>query len=341
MSNQTKGMLRNGWSSSVGDYPISGGWTSDGESFIVLDAAGSITVFNGKSGTINWSLDTMHGDGGLATAIHPSGRKFATAGQNGKIMIWNSGESSEGNTIVVGNAWVENLAWSPDGSYLAASSSKRIYVYDENGVAVWDTDNHRSTVATIAWSSQGELATACYGQVTFFDGLSGKINQRLEWKGSLVSMVLSTDGDIVACGSQDNTVHFWRRSTANDSQMSGYPFKPSALAFDQSGTYLATGGSETVTVWNFKGDGPEGTTPLILSHHREPITSLTFSSKGTNLASGARDGTIALWILGSGGDSKTVGSAKVVDTVGSLYWRPDGKALAALDRQGGVTVWRV
>ena len=59
--------------------------------------------------------------------------------------------------------------------------------------------------------------------------------------------------------------------------MSGYPFKPSALAFDKSGTYLATGGSETVTIWNFEGEGPEGTTPLILSHHREPLTSLTFS----------------------------------------------------------------
>ena len=62
-------MLRNGWSSSVGDYPISGGWTCNGESFIVLDAAGSITVFNGKSGAINWSRDTMHGDGGLALSL--------------------------------------------------------------------------------------------------------------------------------------------------------------------------------------------------------------------------------------------------------------------------------
>ena len=341
MTSNSKGLLRNGWSSSVGDYPISGGWTFDGEFFIVLDAAGSITVFSGKSGEINWSRESIHGGGGLATAIHPGGSKFATAGQDGKIMIWNLKEASVAKTIEVGNAWVENLAWSPDGSYLAASSSKKIHVYDVNGIVTWDTENHRSTVATIAWSRHGELATACYGQVTFFDGLSGKINQRLEWKGSLVSMVLSNDGDIVACGSQDNTVHFWRRSTGNDSQMSGYPFKPSALAFDKSGTYLATGGSETVTIWNFEGEGPEGTTPLILSHHRNALTSLTFSNKGTNLASGARDGSVALWNLDSADNSKTVGTAEVADTIANLYWRPDGRALASLDRQGGVTVWRI
>ena len=152
-------------------------------------------------------------------------------------MIWNLKEASVAKTIEVGNAWVENLVWSPDGSYLAASSSKKNSCIRCKRNCDLGYKNHRSTVATIAWSRHGELATACYGRVTFFDGLSGKINQRLEWKGSLVSMVLSNDGDIVACGSQDNTVHFWRRSTGNDSQMSGYPFKPSALAFDQSGTY--------------------------------------------------------------------------------------------------------
>ena len=31
----------------------------------------------------------------------------------------------------------------------------------------------------------------------------------------------------------------------------------------------------------------------------------------------------------------------VSDSVSKLYWRADDKALAGLDRQGGVTVWRV
>ena len=100
-----------------------------------------------------------------------------------------------------------------------------------------------------------ELAVACYGKVAIYDVVTECVQQQLEWKGSLVSMVLSPDGDIVACGSQDNTVHFWRRSTGEDSMMSGYPGKPRNLAFNSSGKLLATGGYEIITVWSFENNG--------------------------------------------------------------------------------------
>ena len=90
----------------------------------------------------------------------------------------------------------------------------------------------------------------------------------------------------MACGSQDNTVHFWRRSTEEDSMMSGYPVKPSALAFDDSGALLATGGGEAVTVWSFHGRGPEGTTPGVLEFHAQPVTTLSFAPGAMLLASG-------------------------------------------------------
>ena len=44
-----------------------------------------------------------------------------------------------------------------------------------------------STVSAIAWSSEEELATACYGKVTFLL-YKRQFNQSLEWKGSLISM---------------------------------------------------------------------------------------------------------------------------------------------------------
>ena len=171
--------------------------------------------------------------------------------------------------------------------------------------------------------------------------LSQASRQMLEWKGSLVSMVLSPDGDIVACGSQDNSVHFWRRSTAQDSMMSGYPAKPSALAFDDTGTLLATGGGEKVTVWSFQGNGPEGTSPGALEVHDELVTTLAFACRGRCLASGGRDCTVVVWSLKPSGQGDPIGGALLNDIVGDLYWRPDGRALAALDAQGGVTAWRV
>lgn len=334
------GVLRSGWSAVVNDYAIAGGWTLGGEAFMVADAAGGVSSLGGKSGAPVWSDEKAHEGGALAAAVHPSGASFATAGQDGRVVLWNAAEHKLEWAIEVGSDWVEHVAWSLDGRWLAVSCSRQVSVYDENGVEVWRSDDQPSTVSALAWSSTGELAIACYGQVTFIDVSSGYLRQRLEWKGSLVSMVLSPSGDIVACGSQDNSVHFWRRSTAQDSMMSGYPGKPSSLAFDQGGTLLATSGGSAVTVWSFEGEGPEGTRPGVLEHHEPAVTALAFACRGTSLASGSRDGAVAVWSLQSDGEGAIVGTARVAGVVAELFWRPDGRALAALDAQGGVTVWR-
>ena len=335
------GVLRRGWSAAVGDYAIAGGWSLGGEALVVGDAAGGVYAFDGKSGATTWARREVHEGGVLAVAIHPSGTAFATAGQDRRVLIWSAAEGQVSRAIDVGSGWVGNVAWSPDGQWLAASCSRQVRAYGADGAEVWRSDDHPSTVSAIAWSSAGELATACYGRVTFFDASTGELRQKLEWKGSLVSMVLSSDADIVACGSQDNSVHFWRRSTEQDSMMSGYPAKPSALAFDDTGTLLATGGGVAVTVWSFQGSGPEGTLPGVLELHVQPVTTLAFARRTMRLASGGRDGAVVVWSLQRDGEGGPIGTAIVADVVAELYWRPDGRALAALDAQGGVTVWRV
>ncbi len=335
------GVLHRGWSAGVGDYAIAGGWSAGGEALVVGDAAGGVYVFDGKSGASAWARQGAHDGGVLAMAIHPNRTAFATAGQDGRVLIWGFAEGQVKQAIDVGSGWVENVAWSPDGQWLAASCSRQVHAYGADGAEVWRSEDQPSTVSAIAWSSPRELATACYGRVTFFDASTGKLRQKLEWMGSLVSMVLSPDGDIVACGSQDNSVHFWRRSTERDSMMSGYPSKPSALAFDDTGTLLATGGGEAVTVWSFHGRGPEGTQPGVLEYHDQTVSTLAFARRGMRLASGSRDGNVVVWSLRRNGKGDPIGIAPVADIVGALYWRPDGRALAALDAQGGATVWRV
>ncbi len=339
--NAPKGVLNRGWSASVDDYAITGGWTRSGEALVVADAAGGIYAFNGKSGARAWACQESHDGGVLAMAIHPSGTSFATAGQDGRILVWGVAKGQVKQTIEVGKGWVENVAWSPDGRLLAASCARQVCAYGADGSEAWRSENHPSTVSAIAWAGARELATACYGRVTFFDARSGEAGQTLAWKGSLVSMALSPDGDVVACGSQDNSVHFWRRSTGLDSMMSGYPGKPSALAFDDAGILLATSGGQVVTVWSFHGSGPEGTTPGALELHVESVTTLAFARRSMRLASGGRDGAVVVWSLKKNGEGGPIGAAIVADVVADLLWRPDGRALAALDAQGGVTAWRV
>ena len=52
--------------------------------------AGGIYVFDGTSGEMKWSQGQVHEGGILSTAIHPLIDRFATGGQDGKIIIWNT-----------------------------------------------------------------------------------------------------------------------------------------------------------------------------------------------------------------------------------------------------------
>ena len=339
--------MREGWTASVGDYAIDGGWACKGKLLVVGDAAGGVYAFEGTSGKTQWSDPDAHDGGMLALDVQPGGARVATAGQDGRVLIWDAEAGEVVRKIDIGGGWVENVAWSSDGQLLAVSVSRRVRVFDVDGQEIWCSDDHPSTVSTIAWSGSDQLATACYGRVTFFGASTGEVVEELEWKGSLVSLVLSPDGNVVACGSQDNSVHFWRRSTGEDSEMHGYPGKPSALAFDHQGMLLATSGSSNVTVWSFEGDGPEGTSPGSLELHVKPVTTLAFAHRGSRLASGARDGAVVIWSVLSFGEGGPVGAAlvgdgaRVPDVVSGVAWRPDDRGIAGFDASGGVTYWRV
>ena len=335
-----KGMLHSCWSAQVNDYAIVCGWNHTGQKFLVGGSAGGLYAFDGHSGTSIWEKEDIHDGGLLSMSICTERDIFATSGQDGFVRLWDFDKANEIKSIKIGNGWVEHLKWSPNGELLAVACSRNVYVLNTKGIEIWKSDCHPSTVSAIAWSNNDELATACYGRVSFFDINNNVLNQKLEWQGSLVSMELSPNGDIVACGSQDNSVHFWRRSTGDDAEMTGYPGKPSNLSFDSSGTLLATGGSPTVTVWSFQGDGPEGTIPGELGHHLEPVTSLSFSNKDLLLASGSRDGSVVVSFLKNNGDGDPVGAAFAGDNVSAISWKPDDTALAAVNAKGKVYVWK-
>ena len=113
VSNKSKkGILRRGWTASVDDYAISGGWSLGGEALMVADASGGIFAFDGKSGDVLWSQQKVHEGSGLATSIHPSGTKFATASKDGKVLVWDVSKGNVMQTLDAGNGWVENVVWS-------------------------------------------------------------------------------------------------------------------------------------------------------------------------------------------------------------------------------------
>ena len=332
------GVLEPPWRGRLGEYPRALVWSPAGDRLLTGDAAGTLTCFESRTGAVAWSVQA-HEDGILDLAVHPREARLASAGQDGRGRLWDLDGRASPRTLDADAAWVEHLAWSPAGDRLASASGRHVRFWTPEGELISRTPAHASAVSALAWCGQAELASACYGGLSFWDPASGALRERLDWKGALISLAISPDGAIVAGGSQDRTVHFWRRLTREDSMMSGYPGKPAALAFDSSARLLATSGAEYTTVWNFGGAGPEGSTPGLLEGHSEPITHLAFAHRGPRLATGAADAFVLVWDLDGDGQGRLVGAAPATGPVERLAWRGDDRALAAIDAAGGVTVW--
>jgi WD40 repeat protein len=203
-----------------------------------------------------------------------------------------------------------------------------------------ETEDLASSVAGIGWHPDGSaVAAASYGGLYICPtGAAAKI-RHLRWKGSLLSVAWSPNGHIIASSSQDCSVHFWRLNTGKDSAMSGYPLKPKALAWDAASTLLATSGHATITLWQFRGKGPEGSKPIQLEYHAAPCTQLAFQPTGTLLASGGQDSAVAIW------DPLRAHSALRVayldDEVTALAWQPQGQRILAGDARGSLTCWEL
>ena len=109
-------------------------------------------------------------------------------------MIWDGETGDVLHSIQPGKSWVEHLAWSANGERLAIAAGRYVHIYNKEGIEEWKTNAHPSTVSAISWSKPNELASACYGRVTFFNVRKHQEDQKLEWQGSLVSMVLALMG---------------------------------------------------------------------------------------------------------------------------------------------------
>jgi len=259
--------------------------------FAVVCAGGPVICFAGPDlGVVATYSD--HEGGACAAAYSTDGRILVSGGQDGTYAVRtiDGVRQSERSTT-----WVERVAVSHDGKRFAVSRGKTVLVIDTASFAVCATHVLTSTPSALRFFG-GILAAACYGGVHVWSQDGTGAQRTYAWRSALVSLVQSPDAKYFAAGCQDASVHCWKRSSGEDFQMSGYPSKVKALAFSQDSRFLATGGSDTVTLWDFAGAGPQGSTPRELFGHAGIVTALAFSSP-RRLWSGGHDGALIGWDL--------------------------------------------
>jgi WD40 repeat protein len=331
--------LQRQWKAEIADHVIALAWSPSGKTLSGAAVSGPITLFDADTGKPTATL-TGHSFGTTAVSWRRDGSLLASAGQDGKVRLWDGATGAERAALAGGAAWVEHITWHPSADVLASAAGKKLRLWSAAGQMRREYPDHASTISDLKWRpGTEELTSAGYGGVSLWRIDQGEPARRLEWKGSVLALAWSPRGDFLAHGNQDATVHFRVMETGQDLQMAGYPVKVREIAWDATGTYLATGGGEMVTVWDCTPPGPEDTTPLSFQGHADVVTALAFQAKGPLLVSGGRDGKVMLFQPGK--FKKAVAQSEAGSAVAQVVWSPDDRRLAVGTEAGEVMVYLV
>ena len=170
-------------------------------------------------------LYAYRGHTGSVTAVawSPSGQHIASAGTlDSSVQVWNE---NTGNLVLVprkdkialfatNNQRVDALAWSPNGSSIAAALGK-------DTVDIWSIEtgypstipfSQPGNVNALAWSPNGSSIAAVNGNIAVQvrSATTGKLS--LTYKGhtkTVLTLAWSPDGKQIASGSADGTVQVW------------------------------------------------------------------------------------------------------------------------------------
>jgi WD40 repeat protein len=309
----------------------------DARTLAVATASGELAVLSVADGS-RVRTAVGHDGGALCLAWSPNGARLASGGVDGLVRLHTASDGRCTSTRVSG--WVQALAWSPDGTRLAAAAGRALVLLGEHGELLHRWQDAPSTVTDIAWSRDGSrVAAAAYGGLRWYAAVSRSSRpvRTFDWQGSLLVVRVSPDGRWVASGNQDASVHVWRLWSGDDAEMTGYPQKVDALAFDRSSRWMACGGSGEISLWDFSGQGPTGRAPQMLPGHASQVCALDWQSTGDRLASAGRDGEVAVWAPGPKGTrTAAVLTADAGARVTGLRWTGDELAFGTVEGRVGV-----
>ncbi|MDO9454415.1 MAG: hypothetical protein Q7J29_16360 [Stagnimonas sp.] len=322
------------WQATLDDYPTALAVSRDGALIAAGTASGTLSVFDAASGALLHTLDA-HAGGVLALAF--GRQQLASAGQDGHARLWDARSGAAIAALPGGSGWVSHLQWTPDGKRLATAAGKTATLWNEQG-SVLQKWSASAGINGLAFNAVGGLLAATAGaEVLLWRAADGGLDRTLKWVSTLINAHWSPDGKVLAAGSIDKSVHFWRAGAWLDSKMGGYQKKPQALAWSADSKFLATTGEDAIIVWPFAGKGPEGSKPMQLLHHLRAPEVLAAHPKKPLLLSGSPDKTLVLWDLKAG--EAPQGFATLSTAISALAFHPTLPLAFATDADGQLAAY--
>ena len=273
------------------DYVTSIDFSFDGRFVGAASVSGEASV-HGLDG--NGFVFAAHTGDTTRIRFSPTAHELATGGIDGAVRIWNHSGVLIAEEVRKG--WCNDLAWRPTGGEVAGVVGRSVVRVLSNGLNGMKHQELDATGECVGWNSDGRrLFVGAYGGVWMFQGDARAI-KKFPWKGAPLTVRISPDDKWIATGNQDASLHCWKIVNGSDLQMTGFETKVQHIAWRRSSDHLANASFDTISIWDFSGRGPKGSTPIDLSGHAGRIIGLGYLPTRPNvLVSAATDGAVCVW----------------------------------------------
>ena len=316
-------------------------FSKDGKTLACQGKAADIELWDVETQTLRITL------GGADTpismlAFSPDAKTVAGANLNGEIRVW---DANTGDAVSVFRtahaAWLDTLAFSPDGSTLASGDTATIRFWDTltftqraNPIKVqtallraWAFSPDGSTVTTAERfkfekrTRDAFVKESVLGRLSLWDTRTGKklSGFGIEWHEGEAPVLPGQRKTAMSTGGMDGPVVF---------SQNGY-----MLATALNSERATKDNRFTVHLW----ETPHGKLHFTLKGHTDKVNALAFTHQGHTLASASDDGTIRLWDASTGTQMLSLPSGKTR----ALAFSTDGKILASISGAANIQLWDI
>ena len=241
------------------------------------------------------------------------------------------------------------LEWSPDGEMLAVAAGNAVYIYAGSDLSQVQILDEGAWTSGLAFSPNGSLLAAGSrdGELRIWrttgNGSGFEAQPALQWtahKKGINQISFSSDGRYLASGGNDAIARVWNTASGSlEQQMIGGTFAIPALAFQPDGSYLAVVNGPLARLREIE-TGQIGVT----LRGAAPLFSLAFRPDGQEIATGNLENQLEIWDAIAGEritvlESGNSGVSTATAFSGQVAYSPDGSLLGATASDGSIQIW--